>query len=123
MKGSNLNLRLSLHREGQFCYHLACILPFGSFKDTLNFFIYILPINTFGNKFRLLLLRFRGSHWRCSVRKGVLRNFSKFAGKHLCQGLFFSKVAGLMPSDDCFATFLISLFMIILSFCFLRALS
>ena len=28
----------------------------------------------------------RSSHWRCSVRK-VLWNFSKFAGKHLCQTL------------------------------------
>ena len=27
--------------------------------------------------------------------KGVLRNFAKFAGKHLCQRLFFNKVAGL----------------------------
>ena len=26
---------------------------------------------------------FRSSHRRCSVRKGVLRNFSKFTGKHL----------------------------------------
>ena len=34
-----------------------------------------------------------GSHRRCSVRKGVLRNFT---GKHLCQSLFFNKVAGLM---------------------------
>ena len=24
------------------------------------------------------------SHWRCSVRKSVLRNFVKFTGKHLC---------------------------------------
>ena len=28
-------------------------------------------------------------------RKGVLRNFAKFAGKDLCQGLFFNKVTGL----------------------------
>ena len=27
--------------------------------------------------------------------KGVLRNFAKFARKHLRQGLFFDKVAGL----------------------------
>ena len=27
--------------------------------------------------------------------KGVLRNFAKFTGKHLCQGLFFNKVAGV----------------------------
>ena len=40
---------------------------------------------------------FRSSHQRCSVRKGVLRNFAKFTGKHLCQSLFFNKVAGLRP--------------------------
>ena len=27
-------------------------------------------------------------------KKGVLRNFAKFTGKHFCQGLFFNKVAG-----------------------------
>ena len=26
--------------------------------------------------------------------KSVLRNFEKFTGKHLCQDLFFNKVAG-----------------------------
>ena len=35
------------------------------------------------------------SHQRCSVRKGILRNFAKFTGKHLCQGLIFNKVADL----------------------------
>ena len=39
-------------------------------------------------------LSFRSSDWRCSVRKGVLRNFAKFTGKHLWQSLFFNKVAG-----------------------------
>ena len=29
------------------------------------------------------------------LEKGVLRNFVKFTGKHLCQSLFFNKVAGL----------------------------
>ena len=28
-------------------------------------------------------------------KKGVLRDFTKFTGKHLCQSLFFGKVAGL----------------------------
>ena len=37
----------------------------------------------------------RSSHRRCSVKKGVLRNFAKFTGKHLCQSLFFNKVASL----------------------------
>ena len=31
-------------------------------------------------------------------KKGALRNFSKFTGKHLCQSLFFNKVAGLRPA-------------------------
>ena len=35
----------------------------------------------------------RSSHWKCSVRKGVLGNFAKFTRKHLCQSLFFNKVA------------------------------
>ena len=29
--------------------------------------------------------------------KGVLKNFLKFTEKHLCQSLFFEKVAGLRP--------------------------
>ena len=32
---------------------------------------------------------------RCSIRKLALRNFTKFTRKHLCQSLFFNKVAGL----------------------------
>ena len=31
-------------------------------------------------------------HRRCSKKKGVLKNFSKFKGKHLCQSLVFNKV-------------------------------
>ena len=27
-------------------------------------------------------------------KTGVLRNFAKFTGKHLCQSIFFNKVAG-----------------------------
>ena len=44
----------------------------------------------------------RSSHQRCSIWKGVLRNFIKFTGKHLCQSLFFNKVAGLRPKDNFF---------------------
>ena len=29
------------------------------------------------------------------MKKGVLKNFAKFKGKHLCQSLFFNEVAGL----------------------------
>ena len=32
------------------------------------------------------------------MKKGVLRNFTKFTGKHLCQSLFLNKVAGFRPA-------------------------
>ena len=70
-----------------------------------------LPILLFGDNFYLDLLRvlisidlficqgyhYRSSHQRCSMKKGVLRNLAKFTGRHLCQSLFFNKVAGLRP--------------------------
>ena len=38
---------------------------------------------------------FRSSHWRrCSIKKGVLKNFPILTRKHLCQSLFFNKVGG-----------------------------
>ena len=40
---------------------------------------------------------FRSSHQRCSAKKGVLRNFTKFTGKHLCQSLFFKAYFKRMP--------------------------
>ena len=46
--------------------------------------------------------RFKSSHHqRCSVRKGVVRNFTKFKGKHLSQSLLFNKVAGLTQVFSC----------------------
>ena len=35
----------------------------------------------------------RNCHRRCSIKKVVLGNFAKFTGKHLCQILFYNKVA------------------------------
>ena len=32
--------------------------------------------------------KFKSSNRRCSINKGVLKNFAKFKGKHLCQSLF-----------------------------------
>ena len=37
---------------------------------------------------------YRSSHQSYSARKGVLRNFAKFTGRHLSQSLFLNKVAG-----------------------------
>ena len=39
---------------------------------------------------------FKGSnHLRCSIKKGVLKNFAKFTGKHLCRSLFLVKLQTL----------------------------
>ena len=46
---------------------------------------------TQGSKYAAI---WRSSHWRSFVRKVVLRNFAKFTGKHLYQGLFFNKETG-----------------------------
>ena len=55
---------------------------------------FLFPFQTeklfFSKKFSNLLRLFRSSHRRCSVRKGVLRNFAIFTGKHLYQSLFFN---------------------------------
>ena len=36
---------------------------------------------------------FRSSHWKCSIKKAILKHFVIFTGKHLCWGLFLNKVA------------------------------
>ena len=44
---------------------------------------------------RLIQQYAEAAHRMCSTRKGVLRNFAKFTGKHLCQSLYFNKITGL----------------------------
>ena len=61
----------------------------------------IFPNLILQNLLKTLLLIFGSSMTRSSrpevfCEKGVLRNFSKFTGKHLCQSLFFNKVAGAL---------------------------
>ena len=40
----------------------------------------------------------RNSCLEVFCKKGLLKNFAKFTGKHLCQNLFFNKVADLRPA-------------------------
>ena len=48
-------------------------------------------------KSKFLQLFFRSSRPEVFFKKGVLKNFGKFTGKHLCQSLFFNKVAEVRP--------------------------
>ena len=45
---------------------------------------------------------YKSSHPEVFCKKGVHRNFAKFTGRHLCQSLFFDKVAGLQDSNRSF---------------------
>ena len=42
--------------------------------------------------------RVRSSRPEVFCKKGVLKNFTRFTGKYLCQSLFYNKVASLRPA-------------------------
>ena len=42
---------------------------------------------------KTLAVNYGSSHPEVFCKKDALRNFTKFTGKHLCQSLFFNKVA------------------------------
>ena len=42
--------------------------------------------------------RARSSRTEVFCKKDIVRNFAKFTGKHLCQNLYFNKVAVLRPA-------------------------
>ena len=42
---------------------------------------------------------YRSSRPEVFCKKGVLRNFAKFTGKHLCHSLCFNKVVGLLATS------------------------
>ena len=44
------------------------------------------------------ITEFRSSCSKVFCKKGVFKNFANFTRKHLCQRLFFNKVAGLRPA-------------------------
>ena len=53
-------------------------------------------INIVTDMFHKYRIRNLGSsHQRCSIKKGILRNFNKFTGKQLCQSAFLNEAAGL----------------------------
>ena len=57
----------------------------------------------FASNIKQISADYRSSNLRCFVRKGVLRNFAKFTGKHLCQSLFFKKetLAQVLSCEFC----------------------
>ena len=43
---------------------------------------------------QIIRLQHKSSHQSCPVKKSVLKNYTNFIGKYLCQSLFLNKVAG-----------------------------
>ena len=64
-------------------------------KVTSETFDWFLTATLITANILIQLYLYKSSHQRCSIIKGVLRNFAKFTGKHLCQSFFFNKFAGL----------------------------
>ena len=75
----------------------SMLLIFPVFSIFTVFTKYIFPSLLINFYYHVVLL-LRSSHHRCSMKKGFLRNFTKFTGKHLCQKLFFNKVTDLRPA-------------------------
>ena len=63
------------------------------YSEPLIFIIQVLYFYKFAKSFHKVRTD-RSSRPEVFCKKGVLRNFVKFTGKHLCQSLFFNKVAG-----------------------------
>ena len=62
------------HSSGKFCVTI----------DKFASFVYFLSIFS----------RSRSSYLQAFCKKGIVKNFSEFKGKHLCQSLLSNKVAG-----------------------------
>ena len=77
--------------------NLSRLFKFSRFKLYFNSIVIIMIIETIKEALFDHVIKFRSSHQRCSIKIGVLKNFTKFTGS-LCQSLFFNKVAGLMPA-------------------------
>ena len=72
-------------------------------KSLMENFIFCAVIQEYVDHIKNLasvyLRQCRSSRPEVFCKKGVLRNFVKFTGKHLCQSLFFNKLAGLRPTN------------------------
>ena len=61
---------------------------FNKNKITRSFVLISLTVSLWC-KHELQIFILRSSHWRCTLKRGVLKNFSKFKGKHMSQSQTF----------------------------------
>ena len=93
--------RLQMFFKVSVLKNFAMLGPLSNNKPSFPEHLWWLLLNLWGSKYFFVAEHgiycwqshwFRSSHQRCSVRKGILRNFAKLTGKHKCQGLFFNKL-------------------------------
>ena len=82
------------------CIVITCYLFFDviNFVIGLSFLIKPFSYMTKNLEQKLKYLKNQSSRLKVFCIKSVLRNFAKFTGKHLCQSLFFNKIAGVRPA-------------------------
>ena len=82
------NMKWTFHKEKSFAINYLILLKtyfeFTKLSKIVDL-THSFPMHSFS----------RSSHWRCSVKIGVLKNYTKSTGRHLCQSVFYNKVAGL----------------------------
>ena len=67
---------------------VSCDVRFLSFLSSIHFILTNIKNST---TLKVKLRNFKSSRPDVFCEKGVLRNFAKFTGKHLCQRLFIKK--------------------------------
>ena len=79
-----------------FSFHhcLLCLLTSGTFDYSELADIEAFDFSDFESRVLLFLFQVHKQPPEVFCKKGVLRNFAKFTGKHLCQSFYFNKVAG-----------------------------
>ena len=95
------------------CWHIhlfrSCFSNMGSFRYVLvflNFFVLVLWVTNLTILHDIFSVNtvfywwetYRSSRPEVFCEKGVLGNFTKITWKHLCQSLFFNKIAGVRPA-------------------------
>ena len=91
------NFEPTLHKKWSFPLRIpsANVDLFTFTEEILNEKLHFLYSATRGNRNCVNNLKEkqpRSSHQRCSVRKIVVRDFTKFTGKHWCQSLFLNNL-------------------------------
>ena len=75
---------------------LVVFLPKGKLSFFHTYFVSSQSSSSLWNFFLNFSYTYRSSHLEVFCKKVVLRNFAKFTKKHLCQSLFFNKIARLV---------------------------